>query len=76
MPGLQVWADRRSQAFEDHPGFASGDPDQGVHLLPEGRRFGPSPAPPVPYVREWGLGLALEDLRKVVLKRAGAAGAR
>ena len=29
VPGLQVWAyERRSQAFEDHTGFATGDPDR------------------------------------------------
>jgi hypothetical protein len=79
VPGLQVWAyDRRSQAFEDHTGFATGDPDRafGYYLRGEAigsRKFAPVDGASVPYVREWGLRLALEDLRRVV-KRARRGG--
>jgi hypothetical protein len=79
VPGLQVWAyDRRSQAFEDHTGFATGDPDRafGYYLRGEAigsRKFAPVERASVPYVREWGLRLALEDLRRVV-KRARRGG--
>ena len=41
VKGLQVWAyDRRSQAFEDHTGFATGDPDRafGYYLKRRGGR--------------------------------------
>jgi pimeloyl-ACP methyl ester carboxylesterase len=79
VKGLQVWAyDRRSQAFEDPTGFATGDPDRafGYYLRGEAvgaRRFAPIDGAKVPYVREWGLRLALEDLRQVV-KRARRGG--
>jgi hypothetical protein len=79
VPGLQVWAyDRRSQAFEDHTGFAGGDPDRafGYYLGGEAigtRHFAPVVGAQVPYVRDWGLKLALEDLRRVV-KRARRGG--
>ena len=79
VKGLQVWAyDRRSQAFEDHTGFATGDPDRafGYYLRGEAvgaRHFAPVDGAKVPYVREWGLKLALEDLRQVV-KRARRGG--
>ena len=72
VPGLQVWAyERRSQAFEDHTGFATGDPDRafGYYLGGQAigsRRFAPVAGATVPFVREWGLKLALEDLRRVV----------
>jgi hypothetical protein len=72
VPGLQVWAyDRREQAFEDHTGFATGDPDRafGYYLRGEAvgpRRFAPVAGASVPFVHEWGLRLALEDLRRVV----------
>jgi hypothetical protein len=74
VPGLQVWAyERRSQAFEDHTGFATGDPDRafGYYLRGEAigsRKFAPVAGASVPYVREWGLRLALEDLRRVVMR--------
>ncbi len=79
VKGLQVWAyDRRSQALEDHTGFATGDPDRafGYYLKGEavgGKTFAPVNGASVPYVREWGLKLALEDLRQVV-KRARRGG--
>jgi hypothetical protein len=72
VPGLQVWAyERRSQAFEDHTGFATGDPDRAFRYYLQGeaigsRTFAPVDGAAVPFVREWGLRLALEDLRAVV----------
>jgi hypothetical protein len=78
--GLQVWSwDRRANAFEDSSVFSRGDPAQsaGYYLNGEevdGRRFSAVSGPrDAPFAREWGLGLALEDLRRVVLKarRAG-----
>jgi pimeloyl-ACP methyl ester carboxylesterase len=79
IKGLQVWAyDRRSQAFEDDTGFATGDPDRafGYYLRGEAigtRKFAPVAGASAPYAREWGLKLALEDLRQVV-KRARRGG--
>jgi hypothetical protein len=41
VPGLQVWAyDRRSQAFEDHTGFATGDPDRAFGYYLRGEAIG------------------------------------
>ena len=60
VPGLQVWAyERRTQAFEDHTGFATGDPDRafGYYLGGQAigaRRFAPVAGASVPFVREWG----------------------
>jgi pimeloyl-ACP methyl ester carboxylesterase len=79
VKGLQVWAyERRTQALEDHTGFATGDPDRafGYYLRGEAvgaKRFAPVAGASVPYAREWGLKLALEDLRQVV-KRARRGG--
>jgi pimeloyl-ACP methyl ester carboxylesterase len=71
VKGLQVWAyDRRSQALEDHTGFASGDPDKAFNYYLGGGGFKPASAP---FARDWGLKLALEDLRAVV-KRARRGG--
>ncbi len=80
VPGLQVWAlDRRSQALEDTRGFDTGDPDRardyylaGGRL--DGRRFAPVSGDTAPFTREWGLSLALADLRRVV--RAARRGGR
>jgi hypothetical protein len=60
--------DRRSQAFEDTRGFASGDPQRAFDYYLGGGGFKPVAGADVPYVREWGLELALEDLRRVVRK--------
>lgn len=74
VPNLQVWAwDRRSNAFEDTSVFATGDPDQAfqyyLNFKPvNGHVFQPVAGSSVPYVRQWGLRLELEDLRNVVLK--------
>ncbi len=71
VKGLQVWAyDRRSQALEDHRGFASGNPDTAFKYYLGGGGFKPASAP---FARDWGLKLALEDLRAVV-KRARRGG--
>ena len=74
VKGLQVWAyDRRTQAFEDHTGFATGDPDRrSATTCGEAAGFAPVRRS-VPFAREWGLKLAMEDLRAVV-KRARRGG--
>ena len=53
--------------------FAKGDPDQafGYYLnggTVDGKTFKPVAGASVPFVRQWGLKLELEDLRNVVLK--------
>ena len=74
VPNLQVWAwDRRSNAFEDTSVFAKGDPDQAFSYYlnggtVDGKTFKPVAGASVPFVRQWGLKLELEDLRNVVLK--------
>jgi pimeloyl-ACP methyl ester carboxylesterase len=81
VPSLQVWAiDRRSNALEDTTTFARADrgeiPLQQVfdyYLNGGGFRFrGPNEDP---YAREWGMSVALNDARAVVL-RARAHGRR
>lgn len=80
VKGLQVWAmDRRSQAFEDTTVFRQGlagtrTPQQvqdyylGWLTNPsQTDRFVPLDESTVPYVRDWGLDLQLQDLRRVVL---------
>jgi pimeloyl-ACP methyl ester carboxylesterase len=67
VKGLQVWAyDRRTQALEDHTGFDTGDPDKAFDYYLQGGGFQPVAGDSVPYAREWGLRLALEDLHNVV----------
>ena len=79
VKGLQVWAyERRSQALEDHTGFATGDPDRAFRYYLQGqaiggKTFAPVAGSSVPFARGWGLRLALEDLRAVV-KRARRGG--
>ena len=79
VKGLQVWAyERRSQALEDHTGFATGDPDRAFRYYLQGqaiggKTFAPVAGSSVPFARDWGLRLALEDLRAVV-KRARRGG--
>ncbi|HWM11480.1 MAG TPA: alpha/beta fold hydrolase, partial [Solirubrobacteraceae bacterium] len=72
--GLQVWAvDRRSQALEDTSGFDTGDPAVAQAYYLGGGGFAPHQAADFGFVREWGLGVALRDLRRVVLRaRQGA----
>jgi pimeloyl-ACP methyl ester carboxylesterase len=73
--GLQVWSwDRRANAFEDTAVFRRRDPGHsfGYYLNGQevdGRRFSPVSGPgDAPFAREWGLEVALEDLRRVVRK--------
>jgi pimeloyl-ACP methyl ester carboxylesterase len=76
VPGLQVWAvDRRSNALEDTSKFAGpGATADAAYDYYLGLNFhivdGPRDAP---FARRWGLKVALEDLRRVVLaaKRGG-----
>jgi hypothetical protein len=80
VPDLQVWAvDRRSNALEDTSVFATGEPDKAFAYYlnfqsVDGRRFQPLNGQDFPYARQWGLDLALRDLRRVILAaRAGGA---
>ena len=67
--GLQVWAvDRRSQALEDTRGFDTGDPAAAQAYYLGGGGFAPLSGADFPFVREWGLDVALRDLRRVVLR--------
>jgi pimeloyl-ACP methyl ester carboxylesterase len=81
VPDLQVWAvDRRSNALEDTSVFATGEPDKAFAYYlnfqsVDGRRFQPLNGQDFPYARQWGLDLALRDLRGVILA-ARAEGAR
>jgi pimeloyl-ACP methyl ester carboxylesterase len=76
VPGLQVWAvDRRSNAFEDTSKFQPGtSADEAFDFYLNRLAFkivdGPKDAP---FARNWGLNVALEDLRRVILaaKRGG-----
>jgi pimeloyl-ACP methyl ester carboxylesterase len=81
VPSLQVWAiDRRSNALEDTATFARADrgeiPLQQAfdHYL-NGGGFRFRGADEDPYAREWGMTVALDDARAVVL-RARAHGRR
>lgn len=73
VPDLQVWAlDRRSNALEDTSVFAGGDPDKAFDYYlrlqeVDGRRFRPLRGQDFPFTRDWGLDLALRDLRRVIL---------
>ncbi|WP_246204243.1 alpha/beta hydrolase [Streptomyces tailanensis] len=69
VPGVQVWAvDRREENLSDRSGFLGADP-LGYYL--DGRYRSQDPAASG-FVGGWGLGLALADLRAVVLAaRAG-----
>ena len=67
-PGIQVWAlDRREENLADHSGFVTSDP-VGYYL--DGRYRSQDPAGSG-YVGGWGLALALNDLRAVVLAARG-----
>src|SRR3990170_907641 len=81
IPDLQVWAfDRRTQPFEDTSKFVQvlegeASPDEALDYY-LGWIADPSIQPhyqpldedTVPFVREWGLDVALKDLRNVVRK--------
>jgi len=81
VPGLQVWAvDRRTQALEDTATFAAADRGQislqqafNYYLGFGGFHF--RGANEDPYARDWGMAVALNDARAVVL-RARAHGRR
>ncbi len=67
VPGLQVWtADRREEAFEDTAGFRGGDLARArdYYLGFKYRQVGAKEAP---YAADWGLKVALDDLRRIVL---------
>jgi pimeloyl-ACP methyl ester carboxylesterase len=72
--GLQVWAiDRRTQALEDTATFAAAEKGQvslqqafDYYLSGGGFRF--RGANQDPYARDWGMAVALNDARAVVLK--------
>ncbi len=80
-PGLQVWAiDRRTQALEDTATFAAAEagqipPQQAFDYYLNGGGFHFRGASQDPYAREWGMAVALDDARAVVL-RARAHGRR
>ena len=87
VPGLAVWAvDRRTQAFEDTSVFREAlagrrTPQQAFDYYlgwignsAQSERFRPLDEATVGFTREWGLPVALEDLRRVV--RAASAGGR
>jgi pimeloyl-ACP methyl ester carboxylesterase len=74
VPGLQVWAiDRRTQALEDTGTFAAAEAGQiplqqafNYYLGLQG--FHIRGANEDPYARDWGMAVALNDARAVVLK--------
>ncbi|HKI56014.1 MAG TPA: hypothetical protein VKB31_02590 [Trueperaceae bacterium] len=74
-PGLQVWLwDRRSNALEDHEGFAlaraSDDPDVALRYYLGTAGVPPRYHPPKPadirFMAYWGLQVHLEDLAAVI----------
>jgi hypothetical protein len=73
VPNLQVWAlDRRENAFEDTSVFRRGTPQQAYDYYFGLRANYIDGSRDAPFARAWGLKLALQDLRRVVLKaRAG-----
>jgi pimeloyl-ACP methyl ester carboxylesterase len=81
VPSLQVWAiDRRSNALEDTATFARVDRgeiplQQAFDYYLNGGGFRFRGANEDPYAREWGMAVALDDARAVVL-RARAHGRR
>jgi pimeloyl-ACP methyl ester carboxylesterase len=81
VPDLQVWAiDRRTQALEDTATFAAAEagqipPQQAFDYYLNGGGFHFRGASEDPYARDWGMEVALNDARAVVL-RARAHGRR
>src|SRR4051794_57537 len=79
--GIQVWAiDRRTQALEDTATFAAAEngqipPQSAFDYYLNGGGFRFRGADQDPYAREWGMAVALNDARAVVL-RARAHGRR
>jgi pimeloyl-ACP methyl ester carboxylesterase len=81
VPGLQVWAiDRRTQALEDTATFAAAERgdiplQQAFDYYLNLQGFHIRGANEDPYARDWGMSVALNDARAVVL-RARAHGRR
>jgi pimeloyl-ACP methyl ester carboxylesterase len=81
VPGLQVWAiDRRTQALEDTSTFAAAENgqiplQQAFNYYLNGGGFHFRGKDEDPYARDWGMAVALNDARAVVL-RARAGGRR
>src|SRR3954464_12919762 len=75
VPGLAVWAmDRRSNALEDTSKFKPGTSLDAAYDYYLGLKFKMiDGAKDAPFARKWGLKVAMEDLRRVVLaaKRGG-----
>jgi pimeloyl-ACP methyl ester carboxylesterase len=73
VPNLQVWAvDRRENALEDTSVFRTGTPQQAYDYYFGLKAKYVDGKADAPFARGWGLKLALDDLRMVVLKaRAG-----
>jgi hypothetical protein len=73
LPNLQVWAlDRRENALEDTSVFRTGTPQQAYDYYFGLRAHYIDGKADAPFARGWGLKLALEDLRRVILNaRAG-----
>ena len=75
VPGLAVWAvDRRANAFEDTSMFKPGTSLDAAYDYYLGLNFKMvDGAKDAPFARKWGLKVAMEDLRRVVLsaKRGG-----
>ncbi|MEU7898213.1 alpha/beta fold hydrolase [Nonomuraea sp. NPDC049152] len=66
LPGTQVWAvDRREQNLSDLRGFRRSPDRAADHYL--GGHYRAQTPRTVPYVGDWGLGVQLADLRRVVL---------
>ena len=77
VTGLQVWAiDRRPQAFEDTSVLRGRRPGRGRSTTTWASSTSKVNAADVPFVGQWGLKLALEDLRRWCARRAPAASAR
>jgi pimeloyl-ACP methyl ester carboxylesterase len=72
VPGLQVWAvDRRSQALEDTSMFAKAlsgraTPQQAFDYYLGGGGYTFVDTSALPFARDWGMKVALDDVRRVV----------
>ena len=69
VPGLAVWAvDRRSNALEDTSKFVTGTSLDAAYDYYLGLNFKMvDGAKDAPFARRWGLKVAMEDLRRVIL---------
>src|SRR5207247_10062098 len=69
VPNLQVWAlDRRENAFEDTSVFRTGTVEQAYDYYFGLKAHYVNGKADAPFVRGWGLKLALKDLHRVVLE--------